>query len=75
MIIFGTRNRTKKTSEGTFYCPKCRATRTYEYKKVARYFALYFIPLIPIQQLGEYVECSVCKTTFKPDVLKLAAPK
>ncbi|MEP7288690.1 MAG: zinc-ribbon domain-containing protein [Chloroflexota bacterium] len=74
MIIFGSRNRTVKKAAGEFFCPKCRAVRLYQLKKVAQYFTLYFIPIFPIKQLGEYVECEFCKTTYRPEVLNLNRP-
>jgi hypothetical protein len=75
MIIFGTRNRFKTIKTGQFYCPHCRATRNYELKQAKRYFALYFVPLIPMGDLGEFVECQTCKQMFKPDVLNVQQPK
>jgi hypothetical protein len=70
MIIFGTRMRYKTLGEGQFYCPKCQQTRAYVHKQASRYFALYFVPLVPMGSLGEFVECQTCHTTFKPDVLQ-----
>ena len=73
MIIFGTRVKYKTIGEGQFFCPKCQQTRAYVHKKASRYFALYFVPLVPMGSLGEYVECQTCHTTFKPDVLTQGA--
>lgn len=69
MIIFGTKVRYKVVGEGEFLCPKCEQTRAYQRKKAVRYFSLYFVPVIPIGQLGEVVECQTCGMTFKPEVL------
>ena len=69
MIIFGTRGVTMNSKPGTFHCPECNAQRSYQHKKVRRFFTLYFIPLIPLDLLGEFVECEGCKNTFKPGVL------
>lgn len=69
MIIFGWRNVTMTGDKGSFHCPECGAGTRYEQKKVRRFFMLYFIPLIPLQSIGEYVECSGCKNTYKPEVL------
>ena len=55
--------------EGQFLCPQCATQRRYKYKKVTQFFTLYFIPLIPLNKLGEYVECQTCKGTFVPRVL------
>jgi hypothetical protein len=74
MIIFGTSNRFKTVQSGTFYCPHCQTTRNYELKQGKRYFSLYFIPLIPMGDLGQFVECQTCHLTFQPDVLKLKQP-
>ena len=71
MIIFGTRNRFKTISTGQFYCPRCQVQRTYEHKQAKRYFTLYFVPLIPMGDLGEFVECQTCHMTFKLDVLTM----
>lgn len=75
MIIFGSRARHITIGEGQFYCPQCNTKRDYLHKKAKRYFTLYFIPLIPLDELGEYVECQTCKVTFKPEVLTLKAAR
>lgn len=70
MIIFGTRSVTYNKGKGSFHCPGCGDTRAYAHKRVRRFFTLYFIPLIPLDLLGEYVECSGCDNTYKPSVLE-----
>lgn len=69
MIIFGTRGVTSTMKKGNFICPQCEQERPYKHKKVTRFFTLYFIPLIPLGKVGEYVECQSCKGTFIPKVL------
>ena len=69
MIIFGTRGVTLTGDKGAFHCPSCGAGIRYEQKIVKRFFTLYFIPLIPLETLGEYVECKGCQNTYKPEVL------
>ncbi|MCW8125123.1 zinc ribbon domain-containing protein [Microbulbifer halophilus] len=69
MIIFGTRGITTTPQRGDFHCPTCSDTQNYALKRVRRFFTLYFIPLIPLNKLGEYVECRSCKDTYKPRVL------
>ncbi len=69
MIIFGTRGVNSTMSEGQFNCPQCETDRNYKHKKVRRFFTLYFIPLIPMGKIGEFVECQSCKGTFIPKVL------
>jgi zinc-ribbon family len=74
MIIFGTRVRHKTLSTGQFYCPNCKTQRNYDLRRARNYFALYFIPIIPMNTVGEYVTCQTCSTNFNPDVLKMAPP-
>ena len=70
-IIFGTRGVTYSAEKGDFWCPSCQSQQRYDHKRVRRFFTLYFIPLIPLDKLGEYIECSACDGTFQLDVLQL----
>ena len=70
MIIFGSRGVRMKGGSGSFYCPQCGGTRQYTHQKMRRFFTLYFIPLIPLDLIGEYIECHYCHGTFKPEVLQ-----
>lgn len=69
MIIFGTRGVTTTPQKGEFHCPTCNTTQGYGLKRVRRFFTLYFIPVIPLNMLGEYVECTGCKDSYKTQVL------
>jgi hypothetical protein len=73
-IIFGLRGREIKLSSGKFYCPSCNETRPYKRNRAANYFTLFFIPLFPVQNLGEHIACQVCKQRFTPDVLNYKPP-
>lgn len=68
-IIFGTRGITTTPDKGTFHCPQCGGKRDYAQRRVRRFFTLYFIPLIPLDVSGEYVECGTCTGTFQLEVL------
>lgn len=69
MIIWGTRGKEKVQGEGSFYCPGCGGTSPYSHKVVKRWFTLYFIPVFPMETLGEYVQCGGCQGTYKPEIL------
>ena len=71
MIIFGTRGVTYSKESSQFYCPTCSAQAAYKHKRVRRFFTLYFIPVIPMDLLGEYVECQQCGATYQLKVLDL----
>ncbi len=70
-IFFGMRSRFKKIDEGEFFCPYENTQRHYHRKKAAQWFTLYFIPIFPIRQLGEVVECQSCGRAFDTKVLTL----
>lgn len=69
MIIFGTRGITTTPDAGQFCCPRCGPDHSYQKKKVRRFFTLYFIPVIPLNELGQYVECQQCRGTYDVAVL------
>ena len=70
MIIWGLGARQKVLDKGSFFCPHCNDVRPYRLKRAGRYFTLFFIPIIRIQKLGDYVECQVCKNRFDRSILQ-----
>ena len=70
MIIFGTRGVTSTSGQGSFHCPACGGQRPYAAKRMRRFFTLYFIPLIPLDVIQEWVECGRCGGTYKSEVLR-----
>jgi hypothetical protein len=75
MIIFGTRSKSRTIGSGRFTCPRCRAERPYTRKQLRPYFALYFVPLFPVGQGREYIECQTCGAAFEPAVLNYRIPE
>jgi hypothetical protein len=72
MIIWGWRVRFKTLFRGVFFCPQCGGDRGYRRQKGRRWFTLFFIPLIPLDHVGdEFVECDTCKHGYKPSVLEM----
>jgi hypothetical protein len=55
---------------GTFHCPNCGGDREYEHRTARRFFTLFFIPVIPLNKVGEAVRCKTCRTRFDPVVLR-----
>jgi uncharacterized tellurite resistance protein B-like protein len=70
MIIWGSKGRTATIASGEFHCPDCSDYKLYKHQKVKRWFTLYFIPVFPMEDLGEYIECGDCKSTYKNNVLE-----
>jgi uncharacterized tellurite resistance protein B-like protein len=73
MIFFGTRGLTLTGESGEFFCPSCNNNHHYKRRKVRRFFTLYFVPLIPLDLLGEYIECQTCKNTYNDSVFEFKA--
>jgi DnaJ-domain-containing protein 1 len=68
IIIYGTRGMTSVGGQGRFHCPSCGES-AYRHKKVRRWFTLFFIPMIPLDLAGEYIECGKCMGTYELEVL------
>jgi tellurite resistance protein len=69
MIFRGGRVIKKTIGTGVFFCPREGRDRDYAQKKARRWFTLFLIPLIPLNEVGDFVECASCKNTYYPDVL------
>ncbi|MBS2536945.1 TerB family tellurite resistance protein, partial [Catenulispora sp. NF23] len=69
MIIWGWKTVFRVIGSGVFSCPACGADRNYERRKAQRFFTLFFIPLIPLKVVGEFVRCTYCKNDFQASVL------
>jgi hypothetical protein len=74
MIIWGSTGREIVLATGEFYCPQCDSEQAYKHIRVARYFTLYFIPLFPTQNLGEFVRCETCQQAYREEVLDYEPP-
>ena len=69
MIIWGSRGLTSELSRHHFHCPQCSVQREGALKQVRGFFTVYFIPLIPLNVRGRYVECSSCSGSFGEEIL------
>jgi len=70
MIIWGTYVTKKVISTGQFYCPGCSNHRNYKLRRPKKWGHLYWIPIIPMDELERYVECDACKGTYREVVLQ-----
>jgi uncharacterized tellurite resistance protein B-like protein len=71
MIIWGWKARYSTLSTGSFYCPHEDGDRGYRHRQARRWFTLFFIPLIPLAVLGDFIECTSCGRQYDPVVLSL----
>jgi tellurite resistance protein len=70
MIVWGWRTVFRVVGSGVFSCPSCNADRNYQRRRAQRFFTLFFIPLIPLKTIGEFIRCVYCKTDFRESVLQ-----
>lgn len=68
LIIFGFRIRFRTTGTIAFFCPRCGGDRLGDQRTARRWFTIFWIPVIPLNQVGEVVECTTCHTRYEPDV-------
>lgn len=71
MLIWGFKARMKRLESGHFHCPNEGGDREYRRVEARKWFTLFWIPLIPLKVLGEYIECASCGATYDPQVLTL----
>ncbi len=71
LIICGIRVFFRITGQGVFYCQRCGGDRQYRHRSGRRAVTLFFVPVIPLNKVGEHVQCATCRTRFHPDVLTL----
>jgi len=71
LIIFGLRVLYRTIGQGTFHCQRCGGDREYRHRAGRRFFTLFFVPVIPLSKAGEHVQCAVCGTPYRMEVLSL----
>ena len=71
LIFFGLRVFYRTAGQGTFHCQRCGGDREYRHKVGRRWFTLFFIPVIPLNRAGQHVQCAICGTRYRMDVLTL----
>lgn len=69
MILIGTMNWVSTRLRGLFRCPECGSSQSFRLRASRPFLTLYFIPILPIGSLQEYVECARCKSSYEPDIL------
>ena len=71
LLIFGLRVFYRAVGQGMFHCQRCGGDREYRHRAGRRWFTLFFIPVIPLNHVGDHVQCTVCGTRYRMDVLSL----
>ncbi|HPF10913.1 MAG TPA: zinc-ribbon domain-containing protein [Flavobacteriaceae bacterium] len=69
-IIFGTRgikHQIKESEVLSNACPNCN-NGDLIHKRYRRWFTLFFIPVIPLDSLDRFYECSRCRSAYKESI-------
>jgi hypothetical protein len=69
LIILGLRVFYRTMAQAMFYCRRCGGDREYRHRAGRRWFTVFFLPVIPLNQVGEHVQCTTCRTRYVTDVL------
>ncbi len=70
IFVWGWRAISLILGTGIFHCPQCQADSEYQHLRPRRWFTVFFLPVIPLNKLDDYVKCQRCKGTFRPVVLE-----
>ena len=71
LLIFGLSVFFRTIGEGDFHCANCGGDRHYRRRIARRWLTLFFLPVIPLNGVGEVVECAACRARFNLDALRL----
>ncbi len=69
MLLIGTMNWASTRMRGMFVCPECGTNQRFRLRSSRPFLTLYFIPVLPIGGIKEYVECGDCKSAFETAIL------
>ena len=69
IILFGTKR--MRTSLGTvmLLCQRCQRPSAHAVVKLRTWFTLFFIPVIPLNSVGEHGQCTTCRARNLTDAL------
>ncbi len=73
-LIWGFRPRVVEAGRGTFHCPVCTRSQTFALKTIARYFTLFFIPIVRTGAAVDYAVCLGCHNALKRSTLSTVSP-
>ncbi len=68
LLIWGFRIRFRTTATLEFFCPRCGGDRLGDLRTARRWLTVFWVPLIPLKEAGEVVECATCRSRFEPAV-------
>jgi len=71
LSLIGVRFCFKTTGHGTVHCHRCGGDRPYQQCTGRRWIHVLRIPLVPLDRVAEHVQCRICRTRYRIEVLGL----
>ena len=71
MGFIGLRFYFRTTGRGIAHCQRCGGDRPYRRCRGRRWFQVLGIPVIPFDRIAEHVQCRVCRTRYRIEVLAI----
>ena len=69
--MLGLRFYFRTIGHGTLHCQRCGGDRLYQRCTGRRWIHVLNIPLIPLEHIGEHVQCRSCRTRYRLEVLTM----
>jgi hypothetical protein len=69
--VLGLRFCFRTTGHGTLHCHRCGGDRPYRSVTGRRWIHVLHIPVIPLDRVAEHVQCQMCSTRYRSEVLSL----
>lgn len=69
MVVVGTRVTHRVVAQGTFHCERCGGDRPYRHRASRRWLAVLGAPVIPAGDAGEHLQCAICETCYRVELL------
>jgi hypothetical protein len=69
--LIGARFYFKTTGQGTVHCYRCGGDRPYRRCTGRRWFQVLMIPVVPLDRVAEHLQCRMCGTRYRLEVLSI----
>jgi hypothetical protein len=71
VVFLGFRFHFRITGGGSVHCQRCGGDREYRACVGRRWIHVFFVPVIPLDRIAEHVQCTICGTRYRSEVLVL----
>jgi hypothetical protein len=69
MLVAGTTVIYKVVGESVVHCERCGGDRPFKRRSGRRWLRVLYIPVYPLAATGEHLRCTVCRTTYRVELL------